>query len=179
MDAVRRSTKEARKFFIGDLRRVEKKGFPEPSFIIELFDHLPVNIQNEQSDDKVRYTEVDIPRALTTLAPVLAGLTGLLRPDQKMCNWIQRERAKGLAKIPPHAPYLAPRLSSTPGYRKSQSIAIATITGRRTLARPIVSWPRKRSPPPRPKLVTLPHPLSHDRRVIFRLCPLWRLVCSD
>ena len=114
LDAVKRSTKEARKFFMDDLRKVERKAFPELSFIIELFDHLPVNIQNEQSDDKVRYTEVDIPRALLGMRPALSELTGLLRPDQRMVNWIQRERAKGFAKIPPYTPYLVPSLSSPP-----------------------------------------------------------------
>ena len=114
LDSVKRSTKEARKFFIDDLRKVERKAFPELSFIIELFDHLPVNIQNECSDDKVRYTEVDIPRALQGMRPALSELSGLLRPDQRMVNWIQRERAKGLAKIPPYTPYLVPALSSPP-----------------------------------------------------------------
>ena len=114
MDAIRRPTKEARKFPIDDLRKIEKKNFPALSFTIELFDHLPVNVQNECSEDKVRCAEIDIPRALTNLAPQLTGLTGLLRPGQKMRNWIQHERAKGLSKIPPYAPYLVPALSSSP-----------------------------------------------------------------
>ena len=114
MGGIRRSAKGSREFSIGDLRRVERKGFPNLSSIIELFCHLPVNIQNEQPVEKVWYTEVDIPRALTTLAPGPTGLSGLLRPEQKMRNWIQRECTEGLAKIPPYTPYLAPRLSSSP-----------------------------------------------------------------
>ena len=86
LDAVKRATKEARRYFLDDLRKVERKAFPELSLIIELFDHLPVNIQNEQADDKVRYTEIDIPRALGTLTPSLAAVSGLLRPDQRMCE---------------------------------------------------------------------------------------------
>ena len=114
LDSAKRSNKEAREFFMGDLRKVERKSFPELSLIIELFDHLPVNTQNEQADDKVRYTEIDIPRALQGMTPNLSALSGLLRPDQRMVNWIQREKAKGLAKIPPFAPYLVPVLSSAP-----------------------------------------------------------------
>ena len=114
MDAPNRSTKEARKFFTGDMRKAGRKEFPELSFTIELFDHLPANIQNEQSDDKVRYAEVDIPRLLLGTRPALSELTGMLRPDQRMVNWIQQGRANGLAKIPPYTPYLVPPLCSPP-----------------------------------------------------------------
>ena len=114
LDAIKRSTKEARKFFLDDLRKIERKSFPDVALIIELFDHLPVNPQTEQADDKVRFTEVDIPRALINLAPSLAGLTGLFRPDQLQVNWVAKELAKGLAKIPPFTPYLVPKLSSAP-----------------------------------------------------------------
>ena len=43
MDAAKRPTKDARRFSLDDLRRVAKKGFPDIAFILELFDHLPVN----------------------------------------------------------------------------------------------------------------------------------------
>ena len=99
LETAKRPTREARRFFLDDLRRVERKGYPDIAFLIELFDHLPVNTHLEQPDEKVRFTEIDIPRALLRLAPSLSDIGGVLRPDQSMCNWVQRELAKGLPRF--------------------------------------------------------------------------------
>ena len=116
MESAKRSTREARRFFLDDLRRVERKGYPNVAFLLELFDRLPVNTHLEQPGEKVRFAEVDIPRALLSLAPSLSAVSGILRPGQSMCNWVQRELAKGFAKIPPCRPYLVPNLSSVPSF---------------------------------------------------------------
>ena len=47
LDAIKRATRDARRYFLDDLRKVERQGFPQVAFIIELFDHLPVNLQTE------------------------------------------------------------------------------------------------------------------------------------
>ena len=73
MGAIKRSAKQAVKFLIDDHRKIEQKGFPALSLIVDPFGHLSVNIQNEQADGKVRYAEIDTPRALTTLTPCALG----------------------------------------------------------------------------------------------------------
>ena len=47
IEAIKRATRDARRYFLDDLRKVERQGFPQVAFIIELFDHLPVNLQTE------------------------------------------------------------------------------------------------------------------------------------
>ena len=47
LESIKRATREARRYFSDDLRKVERLGFPQVAFIIELFDHLPVNLQTE------------------------------------------------------------------------------------------------------------------------------------
>ena len=116
LEAAKRSTREARRFFLGDLLRVERKGYPDIASLLELFDHLPANTHLEQPDERVRFAEIDIPRSLLSLAHSLSGIRGVLRPEQSMCNWIQRELANGVAKIPSYRPYLVPKLSSPPWF---------------------------------------------------------------
>ena len=50
LDTIKRATREARRYFLDDLRKVENMGFPQVAFIIELFAHLPVNLQTETAD---------------------------------------------------------------------------------------------------------------------------------
>ena len=106
VEAAKRSTREARRFFLYDLRRAERKGRPDADCLLGLFDHLPVNTHLEQPGEKIRFAEVDIPLALLSSTPSLSDVSGIRRPDQSMCNWVQRELAKGLARIPSYRPYL-------------------------------------------------------------------------
>ena len=116
LEAARRSTRESRRFFLDDLRRVEGKGYPDIAFLLEILDHFPANTHLEQPEEKVRFAEIDIPRSLLKLAPSLSDIGGVLRPDQSMCNWVQRDLAKRLARIPSYRPYLVPKLSSPPWF---------------------------------------------------------------
>ena len=100
LEGVGLSTKDSRRFFLDDLRRVAKKGLPDVAFLLELFDHLPANTHLEQPGETVRFTEIDIPRVLLSLAPAPSDIRGVPRPDQSMCNWIQMEIANGVAKLP-------------------------------------------------------------------------------
>ena len=61
LDAVKRSDREARKYFPRDLRMGAKRGFDDLSFIVSLFGRLPVNFPHEQAGDKSRYAEVETP----------------------------------------------------------------------------------------------------------------------
>ena len=108
LEAVNRLTNDSKRFSLDDIRRVERKGVPDIAFILELFGRLPVNTHVEQPGDKIRFTEIDIPRALLPMEPSLSNIGGVIRPGQSMCNWMQNELAKGTAEIASYRPYLVP-----------------------------------------------------------------------
>lgn len=169
---VKLSTKEAHRTPPCALRQVEHKSFPDLAPIVELCDHLPVNPNAEQADGKVRFTDVDIPRSLVNLAPSSGGLTGLLLPDQLQVKWVAKEPAKGLANIPPYAPYLAPELSFAPWLpdMAERRSSIANWGARSNRAN------RKRLPqvPPLPSMGALPTPLHYCGGVMRRIPPFRR-----
>ena len=76
LEAAKRSTRESRRSFLGDIRRVERKGYPDVAFVREIFCHFPVNTHLEQPLDRARFAEIDIPSALLKLAPSLADIGG-------------------------------------------------------------------------------------------------------
>ena len=123
LEGANRSTRGARQFFLGDIRRVEKKGFLDIAFLLELLDRLPAKTHQERPGGEVRFTEIDIHRARNALSPSMKDIVGSLMPDQLMCNWIQRDRAEGKAKIPSYRPYLVPKLSFPPHGFRTRPIA--------------------------------------------------------
>ena len=74
LETAKRSTRETRRFFPDDLRRADKKGYPDVSFRLEIFYHLPVDTHLDQPDGEVRFAEIDIPRALLTFSPPLSDI---------------------------------------------------------------------------------------------------------
>ena len=47
---IKMDIREARRYFPDDLRKIEHLGFPQVAFVIELFDHIPVNPQSETAE---------------------------------------------------------------------------------------------------------------------------------
>ena len=82
------------------------------SFLIALNQHLPPHSQGSSSN--VKFTELDIPRALNDYAPSLTAIGGFLRPTQAMVNMIRKEIAEAANKDPPFLPFIVPKLSSIP-----------------------------------------------------------------
>ena len=111
--SLKRSTRGARRFFRDDLRRVEKKGFPDASFVLELFGRLPFYTHIEKPGEKARLAAIETPRSLTALSPSRSDICGVIIPGQPMCNWAQKGRVNGLGKIHSHTPYLVPKLISS------------------------------------------------------------------
>ena len=73
LEGANRPTRDSRRFFLGDLLRVEKKGFPDIAFLLELFDRLPANTQHEPPDEKVRVTEIDTYLVPKRRPPLVSG----------------------------------------------------------------------------------------------------------
>ena len=115
VDISRRSNVQARKYLFEDLRGKDKLAFGEISFLVAPGQHLQPNEQAASVREKdVRFTLVDIPKALTDFAPHLGGIGGIIHPDQDMVDWIMREIAKAHHKDPPYEPYLVVRLDIAP-----------------------------------------------------------------
>ena len=62
----------------------------------------------------MRYTELDIPKAMEKYAPPLSSLGAFFLPGQDQVNWCRREQAIAASKDPPFKPYLVPKLSESP-----------------------------------------------------------------
>ena len=77
-EGANRSTREARRFFSGDLMRVAKKGFPVAVFLLGIFDRLPANTHLGKPGGEFRFTEIGIARSLLSFPPSV----GHLRSDQ-------------------------------------------------------------------------------------------------
>ena len=82
------------------------------SFLIALNQHLPPHSQGSSAN--IKFTELDIPRALSDYSPSLAGIAGFLRPTQAMVNMIRKEIAEAANKDPPFLPFIVPKLSTVP-----------------------------------------------------------------
>ena len=114
------------------------------SFAVGLFGHLPVNVQNEQSNGKVRYTEIHIPSALRTWrrpfqrSPVSCGPTD---------EWPTGYREKGRNVWPRSLSHRTWSLfrALRIGFRKLPIAGVVMIPGRGTLGNPGDDWPRKSS----------------------------------
>ena len=87
------------------------------SFLIALNQHLPPHSHGIPAN--IKFTELDIPRALGTYAPSLAGIAGFFRPSQTMLNATRKEIAEAANRDPLSTLHCAHALhrSLDPGYR--------------------------------------------------------------
>ena len=74
LESFRTTDDQARKYFLEDLRKAEKLSFAEMSLILKLNRHIPPHDQ-KTSEKNIRFTELDIPRALSSFKPDLSTLT--------------------------------------------------------------------------------------------------------
>ena len=135
LESFRTTDGQARKYLFEDLRKTEKLPFREIALILKLNKHIPPNDQ-KVTEKNIRFTELDIPKALTVFRPNLSELAASFHPEQEMVNWIvcenlpiykippspppswfsscNRQRAAAAAKGPPYVPYLLPKLTEPP-----------------------------------------------------------------
>ena len=113
LEAFRTTDEIARRYLVEDLRKTEKLTFPQLSFLFKLARHIPPHDQ-KVSEKNMRFTELDIPKALESYAPPLSSLSAFFLPDQDQVNWIKKEVAIAASKDPPFVPYLAPKLWEHP-----------------------------------------------------------------
>ena len=103
------------KYLFEDLREKGGLDFGEIIFLVALGQHVQPNEQASSVREKdVRFTLVDIPKALGSSKPELNDITGILHPDQAMCGWVMKELSLAKHKDPPYEPYMVPSLASTP-----------------------------------------------------------------
>ena len=62
----------------------------------------------------IRFTELDIPRAIESYSPNLSPPISFFLPGQEMANWANKEVAKAKSNDRPFRPYLVPNLTETP-----------------------------------------------------------------
>ena len=131
VDISRRSNVQARKYLFEDLRGKDKLAFGEISFLVALGQHLQPDEQAASVREKdVRFTPIDIHKALTDFSPHLGGIGGIIHPDQDMVDWIMREIAKAHHKGPTYEPYLVAKLDAAPWILPSHDHAAALTNWR-------------------------------------------------
>ena len=113
LEAFRTTDEIARKYLFEDLRKNEKLNFLQLAFLFKLARHIPPHDQ-KVSEKNMRYTELDIPKALEKYSPSLSSLSAYFLPDQEQVNWIRKELAIAASKDPPFVPYLVPKLYEVP-----------------------------------------------------------------
>ena len=113
LESFRTTDDQARKYLFEDFRKAEKLSFAEIALVLKLNRHIPPHDQ-KTSEKNIRYTELDIPRALTSFRPNLSCISAAFQPEQEMVNWINKQRAIAASKDPPYVPYLAPKLTEPP-----------------------------------------------------------------
>ena len=113
LEAFRTTDEMARRFLFEDLRKCERLQFSQLAFLFKLARHIPPHDQ-KVSEKNIRFTELDIPRALADYTPSLAAISSFALPDQDMVNWVNKEIAIANSKDPPYQPYLVPKLSEAP-----------------------------------------------------------------
>ena len=113
VEAFRTTDEIARRYLLEDLRKNDKLNFLQLAFLFKLARHIPPHDQ-KVSEKNMRYTELDIPKAMEKYAPPLSSLGAFFLPDQEQVNWCRREIAIAASKDPPYKPYLVPKLSESP-----------------------------------------------------------------
>ena len=113
LEAFRTTDEIARRYLMEDLRKNEKLNFLQLAFLFKLARHIPPHDQ-KVSEKNMRFTELDIPKALEKYAPKLGTLSAYFLPDQDQVNWCRKEIAIAAAKDPPFKPYLVPKLYEPP-----------------------------------------------------------------
>ena len=89
LDILRRANAQARRYFFEDLREKDGLAFDEISFLVALRQHVQPNEQAASVKEKdVRFTLVDIPKALESFRPWLTDISGIIHPGQDMVDWI-------------------------------------------------------------------------------------------
>ena len=77
---------------------------------MELFPSLISRKPNRTVD----FEEVVLHKRLKDFAPSLSGISGMIRPDQTMCNYFSEQIAAALNVSPPFTPYVTAPLRSAP-----------------------------------------------------------------
>ena len=113
LEAFRTTDETARRYLFEDLRKTEKMSFLQLAFLFKLARHIPPHDQ-KVSEKNMRFTELDIPKALEKYAPPLSALSAFFLPDQDQVNFVRKEIAIAASKDPPYVPYLIPKLTEAP-----------------------------------------------------------------
>ena len=89
LDILRRTNAQARRYFFKDLREKDGLAFDEISFLVALRQRVHPNEQAASVKEKdVRFTLMDIPKALGSYRPWLTDISGITHPGQDMVDWI-------------------------------------------------------------------------------------------
>ena len=67
--------------------KLKKLSFRDMALVLKLNRHIPPSDQ-KTSEKNIRFTELDIPKALNSFAPQISELAAAFHPEQEMVNWI-------------------------------------------------------------------------------------------
>ena len=115
IDIIRRANAQARKYISEYLRGKDDLALDQIGFLMAPAQHIqPDGHAASVREKHVRFTLADIRKALESFPPSISGISGIIRPDQDMVDWIMREIAKARHKVPPYEPYLVIKLDTAP-----------------------------------------------------------------
>ena len=81
--------------------------------LLEILEVLPPTL-NKKAPRSVDFTEVVLRKRLGDYSPLLDKITGVIKPDQQMCNFICEVIATAQNVQPPYQPYVTVDLRSLP-----------------------------------------------------------------
>ena len=89
LDIYRRTNSQSRRYFVEDLREKDALAFYEIRFLAALGQRVQPNERADSVKEKdVRFSLVDIPKALESFQPSISGISGITHPGQDMVDWI-------------------------------------------------------------------------------------------